>query len=125
MEDVCKGIRSGVWKTDGGSALRLIVDGDVVRGTYATIHGQPIPGQEFPIIGFVNDELIGFVCSWGEHKSMTSWCGRYGLDEQDGRECIRTVWHLGRMFADKAHAIPNDFWESFHTFTGVYYWVEE
>ncbi len=116
-------IRSGIWQTDGGSTIRLIVETNKVSGSYETIHGQPEPGQTFPITGFVNDELIGFVTSWDKYKSMTSWCGRYGVE--NGRECIYTVWHLGRMFADPAHQVSNDFWCSFITFTGYYYWVRE
>ncbi len=116
-------IRTGIWKTEGGSTIRLIVDGHAVRGSYETIHGQPQPGEQYPITGFVNDELIGFVASWGPYKSMTSWCGRHG--EHNGRECIHTVWHLGRMYADPAHTIENDFWCSFHTYTGCYYWDRE
>jgi len=113
-------IRTGQWQTDGGSYIDLMIDGKNVSGFYCSIHGQPQPDEKFPIIGFVNDDLISFCCSWGDYKSMTSWCGRYGVDD-NGRECIRTVWNLGRKYADKAHTIENDFWESFIHFTGIYY----
>ena len=116
-----QGLASGVWQTDGGSTLHLVIDGTQVSGTYCSIHGQPRPDETFPITGYVNDDMIAFVTSWGPYKSMTSWSGRYGVEGE--RECIRTVWHLVRKYADKAHTIENDFWESFMTFTGIYYRV--
>lgn len=115
-------VPNGIWRTDGGSTLKLIIENSQVSGTYSTIHGQPKPGEEVPIIGFANGDLIGFVASWGPYKSLTSWCGKFGHDKE--RPCIRTVWHLARNFADKAHTQPNEHWESFLTYAGTYYLVE-
>jgi hypothetical protein len=117
------GIRTGVWRTAGGSALKLIVENGKVSGQYSTVHGQPKPGREFPIIGMVNGDLIGFICSWNEHHSLTSWCGRYGVE--DSRECIRTAWHLARVYADRAHKQENEYWETFTSYTGTYFLVSE
>jgi hypothetical protein len=112
-------IRSGVWKTAGGSILTLVIEENLVTGTYASIHGQPKPGEVFPIVGFVNDDLISFTTSWGPYKSMTSWVGRHGFDQ--GRECIRTNWTVVRKYADRAHTQENEYWESFINYTGTYY----
>ena len=112
-------IRTGLWKTEGGSVLNLIVEDERVSGTYTTIHGQPRPDEAVPIIGFVNDDLIAFVASWGKHRSMTSWSGRFCIDHD--RECIRTSWTLVRKFADREHRQENELWESFITFSGTYY----
>jgi hypothetical protein len=115
-------IPSGIWQTDGGSTLKLIMRDGLISGSYSTIHGQPEIGEEVAITGMVNGDLVGFVASWGKYKSMTSWCGKFGYDKE--RACIRTVWHLARDFADKGHTMPNDYWESFLTYTGTYYLVE-
>ena len=117
------GIRSGLWRTEGGSELELVFANGKVTGWYSSIHGQPKPGERFPIIGFVNGDLIGFVCSWGTYKSVTSWCGRYGLE--GGRECIRTAWHLARLYADRAHKQENEYWETFISYTGTYFLVSD
>ncbi len=115
-------IRTGIWRTDGGSELNIKVQDGRIEGHYRSIHGQPQPDESFPVIGFVNGELAGFVCSWGKYQSITSWCGRYSID--NGRECIRTAWHLGRVYADRAHTQENEYWESFVSYTGTYYFVE-
>jgi hypothetical protein len=116
-------IRTGIWKTAAGSALKLIVEDSKVSGQYSTVHGQPTPGKAFPIVGMTNGDLIGFICSWNEHHSLTSWCGRYGIE--GGRECIRTAWHLARVYADRAHKQENEYWETFTSYTGTYFLVSE
>jgi hypothetical protein len=113
-----------MWKTDGGSKLDLKVEGDRIFGTYQSSHGQPSPDEVVAITGFVNGDLIAFVASWGRHCSMTAWTGRLTVDEQ-GRECIKTSWTLVRKFADRAHTQENEVWESFLTYSGTYYSVEE
>jgi hypothetical protein len=118
-------IRSGIWMTDGGSRLDLRIDGTKVSGYYSSAHGQPKPDERFPVTGFINGDLIGFVCSWEKYQSVTSWCGRYER-LPDGRECIKTVWHLGRLFADKVHAVPTEEASfTFLTYSGTYYRVQD
>ena len=95
-----------------------------MTGTYCSIHGQPSPESEFPIVGFVNDELIAFVTSWGKHCSMTSWSGRF-FQSEDGKPSIRTSWTLVRKFADRAHLQENEYWESFITYAGTYFLCEQ
>jgi hypothetical protein len=80
-----KGIRSGLWQTEGGSPLELIYSNGTLTGSYCSCHGQPQPDATFPIVGFVNGDLVAFACSWGPYKSGTSWSGRYGVE--NGREC--------------------------------------
>lgn len=115
------GIRTGLWKTASGSALHLVIHGEDAHGTYQTAHGQPDSNEHFHIKGFVNGDLIGFVTSWGKYKSVTSWVGRYYYDSTRDQEYIVTIWHLARDYADRAHAEPNEIWESFHTLSDIYY----
>lgn len=113
-------ICTGLWKTEGGSYFDLQVHQDnTVSGFYCSIHGQPQPDEKFPLLGYVNHDLIGFAVSWQRYRSMTSWCGRY--DVVQGRPCIRTVWHLGRTYADRQHTVKNEYWETFLNYSGIYY----
>jgi hypothetical protein len=118
-------IRSGDWQSKGGSSLHLIIDENGrVKGNYATVHGRAAPDEIYPITGFVNGEMIGFVCSWGDHCSVSTWCGRWSQDE-NGDDCLNVVWHLGRQFADDAKTIPNQLTFTFHTNAGKFYRVNK
>ncbi len=117
--------KTGKWITAGGSCLDLKVNlNGQVTGFYSSSHGQPKSDEKFPITGFINEDLIGFVCSWEKYKSMTSWCGRY--TEENGKPCIKTVWHLGRMFSDKEHLVPTtEASFTFLTYSGKYFLKEK
>lgn len=117
-----KGLRSGVWINDGGSELHLTVDGAKAGGFYVTTAERPRAGHGYPLTGQVNGDLIGFVVSWEECMSLTSWCGRYAVTD-DGRECIKTVWHLGRLFEDRGNTVPNPVWSTFIVNTCDYYYA--
>jgi hypothetical protein len=115
-------LRSGLWVNEGGSQLHLEISGKSVSGFYITAAKRPVPGKQYPIIGWANEDLIGFVVAWEESHSLTSWCGRYTIDG-DGRECIKTVWHLGRLYEDSSYTIENPVWSSFITNTNTYYYT--
>jgi len=120
---VTSSIKSGVWASKGGSRLELsIAEDGRVTGQYCTVHGRAAPDEIYPITGFANHEMIGFVCSWGPHISVSTWCGRWGMD--DGKECLNVVWHLGRQFSDKELSIPNELTFTFHTNAGKFYLQE-
>lgn len=113
-------IQSGAWTSKGGSRLTLAIDADgKVSGEYATVHGRAAPDEIYPITGFVNGEMIGFVCSWGPHGSVSTWCGRWA--QEDGQDCLHVVWHLGRQFADDAKTVPNLMTFTFHTNAGKFF----
>lgn len=115
-------IRTGLWQNENGSRLNLVVQDDRVSGDYRTNSDKEQLQRCFPLTGFVNDGLIGFSVSWEDNKSMTSWCGRY-LRKDDGAELIRCVWHLGRLYKDEAHTLPNAPWESFVTGTDLFTFI--
>jgi hypothetical protein len=116
-------MKSGLWRHPSGSELELVVEeNNVLSGRYRTAGGRPGLTRWFPLTGFCNGDLLGFVVSWGDYHSLTSWCGRY-IIENDGKEAIRTVWLLGRLYANKALTEPTAPWETFHTNTDTYYYV--
>ena len=120
MNDVCNTpIKSGLWTTKGGSGLsiEILADGQV-KGEYSTSHGRPDIDQKFPVIGFANHDLISLCCSWGEFRSMTTWCGRYF--KEDGRDVIKYMWHLAREFEDKELTVKNNLTFTFHTMSGEF-----
>lgn len=117
-------LRDGIWINDGGSELHLMIKGQTVEGFYITAATRPREGHRYPVAGFINGDLIGFVVSWQECNSLTSWCGRYTVAD-DGREYIRTVWHLGRLFEDAQNTVPNPVWSTFITNTCDYYYTAE
>ena len=112
-------ITSGTWAAHNGSELKLIISEDnTVSGTYNTGSGKPEISEHFPVTGYVNGDLIGFVVSWTRYNSITSWCGRFTLEE-DGRECIKAMWYLGRMH--KANNEETQMWETFLTNSTMLY----
>ena len=120
MENKDFKIRSGVWINEGGSQLHLQVNDKLVGGFYITAAKRPVAGKQYPITGWTNEELIGFVVAWEESHSLTSWCGRYTVD-LEGRECIKTVWHLARLYEDANYTVENKIWSTFITNTNTYY----
>ncbi len=114
-------LRNGIWINEGGSQLHLALEGNKVTGHYITAAKRPVQNKPYPITGWINGDLIGFVVAWEDSHSLTSWCGRYTV-EKDGRECIKTVWHLGRMFEDAIYTTENPVWSTFITNTNTYYY---
>jgi hypothetical protein len=115
---------SGLWRHHSGSELDLAVNGSELTGRYRTAGGRPGLEKWFPLTGKCNGPLLGFIVSWDNYHSLTSWCGRIVV-EQDGRMAMRTTWLLGRLFADKNLTELTAPWETFHINTDTYYLVEE
>ena len=102
-------IRTGIWQGQIGSTLRLRVDGHKVSGSFQTVHGSPDFTETFDVTGFTDGEFIGFVVLWHNHHSITSWTGRIGRDEKG--EYIRSMWHLGHKYHDRARTQPTEEWD--------------
>ena len=117
-------VMSGLWRHHSGSELDLKVSGSQLSGRYRTAGGRPGLEKWFPLTGTCNGPLLGFIVSWDDYQSLTSWCGRV-VREKDGRLAIRTVWLLGRLYADKALSEQTEPWETFHINTDTYYLVEK
>jgi hypothetical protein len=83
---------AGIWKNELGSQMDLAINGTQVTGTYSTAVGGPNPTDKFPVIGFVNGDIIGFTVNWGDEGSITCWVGEFIT--KAGVEKIETMWHL-------------------------------
>ena len=97
-----------MWRGQIGSTFHLIVEDGKVSGTFQTIHGSPGFDEVFEVTGFTDGELIGFTVLWKGHNSVTSWAGRYCVDEKG--EHIRSVWNLCRKYLDKKKTEPTEEW---------------
>ncbi len=92
---------SGTWHNQHGSEMRLTVAADgKLTGTFHTGVGSPSPSEEFPLVGFVCGDLIGFAVSFGKYQSVTTWTGQHTIE--DGVEVIETMWHLAINIEDRA-----------------------
>lgn len=85
---------SGWWHNELGTRLDLQAneDGSVTGWIDSEVGG--VTGVH-PIVGFVSPSVgrrgvIGFVVSWGETRSMTTWAGHYDLEAG----VITTNWLL-------------------------------
>ena len=86
---------SGKWVNDLKSYMEISVKGDRVTGTYHTRVGAPTIEEEFPLIGYVNGNLIAFIVDFGEHGSIGSFAGYFVKDSSKGKsERIYSLWHL-------------------------------
>lgn len=117
-----KGIRSGIWRGQIGSTFNLKIDGNKVGGTFQTVHGSPDFVESFDVTGFTDGEFIGFVVLWKGHDSVTSWAGRYCVDERG--EHIRSMWHLCRKYRDNAKLQPTEEWDCVLSNLSQLYFVE-
>ena len=116
-------IKPGRWQTKDGSILEFDINSEgLITGFYQTVKGQPSSDEKFPVTGFVNGDLIGLTCSWGEYHSVTSWCGRY--INENGRDTIHYMWHLAREYEDVDNKVKADITFTFHTMSGVFYYVD-
>ncbi len=115
-----KGVRSGIWKgPTQGSTFTLQVEGNKVSGHYQTKLGRPDFEEKFEVTGFTDGEFIGFVVLWKGHDSVTSWTGRYGRDEKG--EYIKSQWHIGFKYFDKAKTEETEEWNCFLTNQSLLY----
>ena len=114
---------SGRWQNERGSEMILKEDKGRITGEYITKVGDDrVLQKPIPIVGLASEKTIGFVVTWSEASSTTSWSGRYYKDEASGQEFIHTVWHLVRQQAttggDQTEEIP--LWQAFLTNTSVF-----
>ncbi|WP_435103449.1 avidin/streptavidin family protein [Arhodomonas sp. AD133] len=91
----------GIWINKLGSEMSISVEGNTLSGSYRTAVGAPGHYENFPLIGFVNGDLIGFVVDWGKYGSMTSWAGQYTNADDNTGERIETMWYLVNNVAEK------------------------
>lgn len=104
-----------------GSVLKIRVSGTQITGLYQTTHGKPKFEEKFKVTGFTDGEVVGLVVLWEGYDSLTSWTGKYGLDE-DG-EYIISMWHLVRKF--RSPGDPAEEWDSFLANSGAKWYYRE
>ena len=102
---------SGKWKNPLGSSMELKVRGNKVSGTYRTGVGAPGSMEEFPLVGFVNGDILGFTVLWGKYGSITSWVGQHTASKKKDR--IDTMWHLVKNIDEESER--QNVWGSYLT----------
>ena len=115
-------IKPGKWYSKKGSRLLIDIDSETgkITGKYATSHGRPDKDTFFDVTGWANGEMVAFTCSWGKHRSVSTWCGQLRTDE-NGKEHLYVMWVLAREFANEEQTIKTSPTYLFHTNTGKFY----
>lgn len=88
---------AGIWHNQHNSEMKLEVDSDgCVNGTFKTgVDGIIKEDREFPLTGFVSDDVIAFCVNFKEHCSVTAWVGQLvNADEKSETGTIQTMWHM-------------------------------
>ncbi len=101
---------SGLWYNELNSTMQLKVQGNEIRGWYASAVGEA--AGRYDLIGYLDQKddtpTVGWVVFWGNEQkyspAVTTWCGRAQLI--DGTEQIDTAWLLRRSRKDR------EAWES-------------
>ena len=113
----------GDWQNERGSVLHLTTSGTGLTGTYRTALGAPDRDTSFPVTGFQEGNLVGFVVAWQGHDSLTSWAGRYERSSDE----IHALWHLVSARATRIDPATGDaskeetpLWEAFRTQHSVF-----
>ena len=91
----------GEWHNQHGSVIHVEeADGDLIKGTFKSGVGSVDPEKDYPLIGFISDDLICFTVKFGPHQCVTPWTGQHTV--VDDAEKIETMWHLARPIPDRA-----------------------
>lgn len=84
---------AGLWHNQHNSEMELKIGaGGQVSGTFKTAtcaHHNKV--EEFPITGFVSQDVIAFCVNFTEHGCVTAWVGQMN---EGSNECIQTLWHM-------------------------------
>jgi hypothetical protein len=114
-------IKVGIWKNENGSLLNLEkIENGILSGSYKTNSPKKTLDRWFSMHGFVNQNLINFVVSWENHRSITSWCGRLVLDEERNLNYIKCFWHLARAYEDESQNRETQLWNTFLTGVDIF-----
>ena len=99
----------GVWENQNGSQLSIdTFEGSHFYGTFESRKGRAVQGEQYPVHGSINDELLGFVVDFGAVGSLVNFSGRVG---EDGT--LHTLWVLTRAYSDEEHTKKTQPWNSF------------
>ena len=92
------------WHNQHNSEMDLMIHSDGwLTGTFRTE-----AGEEFPLVGFVAGDVIGFSVSFGKHHCVTCWNGHMNADGN-----LDTLWQMSIDVGDQEDCL----WKS--TFSGA------
>jgi hypothetical protein len=101
----------GTWKNQYGSVALLVVNLNVVTGTYTSqvsSGGPPITGA---VTGFAIEDTVAFSVLWPGTGSITSWVGQ--VVDEGGVPTLRTLWHLVVDIPDANE--PKSLWQTIYS----------
>ena len=110
----------GHWRNQHGSEMEIkAITDDLIIGTFKSGVGGIDPELEFPLTGFVSDDLIAFSVNFKQFQSVTSWSGQHTISQDE--EVIETMWHLARAIPDAAErtCLWAGIWTGADSFTRV------
>lgn len=106
----------GVWENQNGSRLTIdSIEDAHFYGTFESKKGRAVQGQNYPVLGTINEELIGFVVNFGEVRSLVNFSGRIA---EDGS--IHTLWVLTRQYSDDEKTKPTQPWNCFNVNSDIF-----
>lgn len=85
---------AGVWHNQHNSEMEIKIGADgLISGSFHTgTGGNSQNSEEFPITGFVSQDVIAFCVSFTGHGCVTSWVGQMNR-ETDSRS-FQALWHM-------------------------------
>ena len=94
----------GVWHNQHKSILNLDVAEDGrVTGTFQPGLACAENVREFPVVGYAENGVIGFVVAFPGFASITSWTGQLANISEDGyAETLHSSWHMAIDVGNKA-----------------------
>jgi hypothetical protein len=103
---------TGKWHNQHNSELDIKVDqqGRVtgifkIEGTISNA-----TSEEFPVCGFIANDVIGFCVAFEKHNCVTSWTGQIAkISEDQFKETVHTLWHMSVQVGKQAE---NSLWKS-------------
>lgn len=103
---------AGVWHNQHNSEMELKIEpAGMLSGIFRTATcGRHQQVEEFPVTGFVSQDVIAFCVNFTEHGCVSSWVGHM---DKGNHEIIQTMWQM----AIDVGTSKNQLWKS--TMTGA------
>lgn len=108
---------SGTWISDRGSSMTINVLGNEISGHYCSAIGEAEGEGDFPLVGFVSDDLISYTVNFGQFGTLVSWVGQFGPDDHSNA-ALRTVFVAAVNIDDENE--PKHAWGSVRTGSDTY-----
>lgn len=98
---------SGLWRSQHGSEMRLIMEGNDISGTFTTYEGV-FRHHVADIKGVAIGDLTSLTALWRISGSITSWSGQFL--EENGHAVLKLMWRLITEMAEPVE--PRFYWMS-------------